>query len=84
CFALFQVKVRIIFIKPKEGQCFKQHIWGRGDANMLEGDSVSEHADTASTSSDLQEQETLRSHPFVKKMKAFLAGFYPWIHATQE
>ncbi|XP_057863209.1 peroxisome biogenesis protein 12 isoform X2 [Cryptomeria japonica] len=79
----FKSKLESLY-KAQRGAMLQAALWGRGDSNMFEGDSFSDNVEDTSTISELQEQDTTRSNQIVKKMKAFLASCYPWIHATQE
>lgn len=79
----FKSKLESLY-KAQRGAMLQAALWGRGDSNILEGDSFSDNVEATSTISELQEQNTPPSNQIVKKVKAFLAGCYPWIHATHE
>jgi len=73
----FKSKMESVYIAQR-GAMLQAALWGRGDPDMLDTD------ETASRISEIQEQDASHSPPFIKKIKAFLAGCYPWIHATHE
>lgn len=73
----FKSKMESLYIAQR-GSMLQAALWGRGDSDMLDTD------ETATRISEVQEHDASRSPPFIKKLKAFLAGCYPWIHATHE
>lgn len=79
----FKSKMESVYIAQR-GAMLQAALWGRGDPDMLDTDFSSDQAETASRISEVQEQDASHSPPLIKKMKAFLASCYPWIHATHE
>ncbi|KAH7291460.1 hypothetical protein KP509_29G017800 [Ceratopteris richardii] len=55
-------------------------MWGRGDADQLDEDSLYAERDPVSSSQSNEDA----FHTFRDKLKNFLIRMYPWIHATQE
>eukprot|EP01018_Ginkgo_biloba_P021343 Gb_06721 [translate_table: standard] len=68
----------------QRGAMLQAALWGRGDADIFEADFIAEQAETTNLITEVQHQQDSRSRRILKKMKTFLAGCYPWIHAANE